>query len=290
MSGAGTGSNAANTASVTAPWSPAQSTLQTQLGNAAGLSAYGAPSSTVNNLGQQAYNAATSLSPVNGGTDNPGASAASLGQNFMTGDPQGTLASGLQNYQSTVSPIANMSANPMNHPATQQLMQAIQEQTQQSINGQFAGAGRSMSGYNTKDLAMGLSEGEAPTLFNQYNQNLANIQAASQGLLGAGQTTSSAEAANKNTGLQMQAGAPAMSLLPAQSAQTALNAPTVNQAQLASLGENLTLPIAGLGGTSQGTGTGTATASPLTQMAQTGSAATGLGTAGLLGLLAAGLI
>ena len=270
MSGAGTGSNAANTASVTAPWSPAQSTLQTQLGNAAGLSAYGAPSSTVNNLGQQAYNAATSLSPVNGGTDNPGASAASLGQNFMTGDPQGTLASGLQNYQSTVSPIANMSANPMNNPATQQLMQAIQDQTQQSINGQFAGAGRSMSGYNTKDLAMGLSEGEAPTLFNQYNQNLANIQGASSGLLNAGQTTQGLENANQQAGLQLASSAYPLSQLPEQTQIAANNMAPINQAQLAGLGENLTIPIAGLGGQTQGQVAGTQTASPLTQLGQLG--------------------
>ena len=88
----------------------------------------------------------------------------------------------------------------------------------------------------------------------------------------------------------MEGQAPTLSLGPTQAAQTAVDATATNQAQMAALGQNLALPIAGLGGTSQGTGTGTATASPLTQLAQTGSAATGIGTAGLLGLLAAGLV
>lgn len=285
MSGLGTSGTSANSATTSAPYAPAQGNLNAALSNAAIASNAGAANSGANDpsMWQGAAGTAANL-------PNPGTQAANTGAQFLTGDPNSLLNSSLQAYQGNMNPIANMSANPMNNPATQQLMQAIQDQTQQSINGQFAGAGRSMSGYNTKDLAMGLSEGEAPTLFNQYNQNLANIQAANQGILGAGQTTSAAEAGNKATGLQMQAGAPAMSLLPAQSAQTALNTPYTNQAQMAALGENLTIPIAGLGGTSQGTGTGTATASPLSQLAQTGSAATGVGTAGLLGLLAAGLI
>ena len=282
MSGLGTSGTSANTTTVSAPYAPAQSNLQTQLGQAASLSDAGANTNNPNMWNEAADQAAQ--------LPNPGTSAANTGTSFLTGDPSGLLNSGLSSYQKTMNPIAQMSANPTSNPATQQLMQAIQDQTQQSINGQFAGAGRSMSGYNTKDLAMGLSEGEAPTLFSQYNQNLANIQAASQGLLGANQTTSSAENANRATGIQMQASAPAMSLLPAQAAQTAFDTPYTNTAQMNGLGENLTLPIAGLGGTSQGTGTGTATASPLTQMAQAGSAATGLGTAGLLGLLAAGLV
>lgn len=285
MSGLGTSGTSANSATTSAPYAPAQGNLNAALSNAAIASNAGAANSGANDpsMWQGAAGTAANL-------PNPGTQAANTGAQFLTGDPNSLLNSSLQAYQGNMNPIANMSANPMNNPATQQLMQAIQDQTQQSINGQFAGAGRSMSGYNTKDLAMGLSEGEAPTLFNQYNQNLANIQAANQGILGAGQTTSAAEAGNKATGLQMQAGAPAMSLLPAQSAQTALNTPYTNQAQMAALGENLTIPIAGLGGTSQGTGTGTATASPLSQLAQTGSAATGVGTAGLLGLLAAGLV
>lgn len=283
MSGMGTSGTTANTSTATAPYAPAANSLQTELQTAASLPPAMDSGQGIQNLFSGAANTALSL-------PNAGVSAANQGTSFLTGDPNSVLGPAYAAYQKTMSPIAGMNADPTSNPATQQLMQAIQDQTQNSINSQFAGAGRSMSGYNTKDLAMGLSEGEAPTLFSQYNQNLANIQAASQGLLGAGQTTSAAESGNKTTGLQMQASAPAMSLLPAQAAQTALNTPATNAAQIAGLGENLTLPIAGLGGTSQGTGTGTATASPLTQLAQTGSAATGVGTAGLLGLLAAGLV
>ena len=282
MSGMGTSGTSANTTTNTAPYAPAQGNLQTELGNDAELSNAAAGANDPS-LWSGAAQTAASL-------PNAGVSAANQGTSFLTGDPNSILGPAYAAYLKTMNPIASMNADPTTNPATQQLMQAIQDQTQQSINGQFAGAGRSMSGYNAKDLAMGLSEGEAPTLFNQYNQNLANIQAASSGILGAGQTTSAAESGNKTTGLQMQASAPAMSLLPATSAQTAIDTPATNQAALDALGQNLTIPIAGLGGTSQGTGTGTATASPLTQLAQTGSATTGVGTAGLLGLLAAGLV
>ena len=283
MSGLGTSGTTANTTTKTAPYAPASGLINTDINNAAGVQNTANNTGDLSNAWGDAANNALNL-------NNAGTAASNTGAQFLTGDPNNLLSSALGSYQKTMNPIASMNADPTTNPATQSLLQAIQDQTQQSINGQFAGAGRSMSGYNAKDLAMGLSEGEAPTLFNQYNQNLANIQAASSGLLGAGQTTSSAEAANKNTGLQMEGQAPTLSLGPTQAAQTAVDAPATNQAQMAALGQNLALPIAGLGGTSQGTGTGTATASPLTQLAQTGSAATGIGTAGLLGLLAAGLV
>ena len=263
MSGLGTSGTSANTSTVSAPYAPAQSNLQTQLGQAASLSDAGANTNNPNMWNEAADQAAQ--------LPNPGTSAANTGTSFLTGDPSGLLNSGLSSYQKTMNPIAQMSADPTSNPATRQLMQAIQDQTQQSINGQFAGAGRSMSGYNTKDLAMGLSEGEAPTLFNQYNQNLANIQGASSGLLNAGQTTQGLENANQQAGLQLASSAYPLSQLPAQTQIAANNMAPINQAQLAGLGENLTIPIAGLGGQTQGQVAGTQTASPLSQLGQLGS-------------------
>ena len=296
MSGLGTSSNTAGTTTQTQPWAPAQSILQNELTNANSLTSAGAPNPASNSLWSGAQQATEDLN------SNPGTTAANLGQSFVNGvaapggavgapgsvggDPTGELAAALKSYQSTMNPIAQMNANPTSNPATQQLMQAIQDQTQQSINGQFAGAGRSMSGYNTKDLAMGLSEGEAPTLFNQYNQNLSNIQNASQGLLGAGQSTQALQNANQQAGLQMLSSAYPLSQLPAQTLQSAMNQPAINQAQMAGLGENLSIPIAGLGGQTQGTGAGTATASPLSQIASAvPSASSALLTAGLFGAL-----
>ena len=270
MSGAGTSSTSSNTASQTQPYGPSQNNLQSALQNASQLTnnpSAGAPSNP--GMWGAAQNTVNQL-------PNPGVAAANMGSSFSGGDPSGLLGPALAAYQKSVSPIAGMSADPMSNPETQNLLQAIQDQTTQSINGQFAGAGRSMSGYNTKDLAMGLSEGEAPTLFNQYNQNLSNIQGASSGLLGANQTTASQEGANESAGLQMTTAAPAAALLPATAAQTASNTPMTNEAQLAALGQNLTLPIAGLGGSGSGSSQGTATNSLLSQLGQVGNLLGGL--------------
>lgn len=264
MSGAGTSSTTTNQGTTTAPWAPTQQSLLGDLTTADNLPSQLNSPTSQDAMFADAGNLAQEL-------PNPGTAAANLGSNFMGGDPQGTLASGLNNYTSTVSPIANMNTNPTTNPETQQLLQAIQDQTTQSINSQFAGAGRSGSGYNTKDLAMGLSEGEAPTLFNQYNQNVANVLGASSGLLNADQSTQSLENANQQTGLNMTAAAQPLSQLPSQTAQTAYNAPATSAAQVAGLGENLTIPIAGLGGATTGAGSGTATNSTLSQLQQLGS-------------------
>ena len=57
---------------------------------------------------------------------------------------------------------------------------------QNSVNGQFAGAGRDLSGLNQQYLGRGITAAEAPILLNQYNQNVAQRQQAASGLLGAG--------------------------------------------------------------------------------------------------------
>ena len=264
MSGAGTSSTTTNQGTASAPLPITDNNLQSEVNAAGSLPGQlDSPTSTDTMFGN-AGNLAQAL-------PNPGVAASNLGSSFMTGDPQGLLQPALSNYQSTVSPIANMNTNPTTNPETQQLLQAIQDQTTQSINSQFAGAGRSGSGYNTKDLAMGLSEGEAPTLFNQYNQNVANVLGASSGLLGASDNTQSLENTNQQAGLNMASQALPLSQLPSQTAQTAYNAPATNAAQIAGLGENLTIPIAGLGGTTTGAGSGTATNSALSQLQQLGS-------------------
>ena len=267
MSGLGTSSNTTgqniNTTSNTAPWQPSQPDLTAELATAGRL----ANSTNVPATAQ--WNKAQSTAA---NLPNPGVAANQMGQSFMTGDPQNMLDPAYQQYQKTMNPIANMSADPTKNPATQQLNDYIRQQIQQSTDAQFAGAGRSLSPANTSADARAFTQAMAPTMFQQYNSNLGNIMNASQGLLGAGQSVSAQELANKQAGLQLASSAFPLSQLPAQTTQSAINAPIVNQGQLAGMAENLTIPIAGLGGTTAGvnigTGQGTQTASPLTQMGQ----------------------
>ena len=57
------------------------------------------------------------------------------------------------------------------------------------INGQFAAAGRDLSGLNQQALARGLTQGAGQLIQNQYNQNVADQLDAINSLYGAGNTT-----------------------------------------------------------------------------------------------------
>jgi hypothetical protein len=144
----------------------------------------------------------------------------------------------------------------------------------------FAGAGRDLSGLNQQALARGISQGEAPVIVGQYNQNVANRMNAANGLLSGAQST-----ATTNSGLQQTqygnqlAGVTNGASMIGNAANASPNAqlaaaaqafgiPIQNLAQL----EALTVPIAGLGkdykGSTDSSSVGYSTASPLTQIAQ----------------------
>lgn len=102
-------------------------------------------------------------------------------QNYGT-----SLGKGLGDYEAGLSPY--LSANyldPSQNPATASLIQSIQDRISNQVNGQFAAAGRDMSGANQKTLASGVTEGIAPVLFNQYNQNVATQRGAQDALMAA---------------------------------------------------------------------------------------------------------
>ncbi len=84
----------------------------------------------------------------------------------------------------------------------QDVLKTIQNDVSNQVNGQFAGAGRSLSGLNTQTLARGLAQGEAVPLLNQYNQDIANqmgIQGAASGNIQTG-----LQDASQALGLAMQ--------------------------------------------------------------------------------------
>lgn len=210
------------------------------------------------------------------------------------------VSQNLANYTSQVSPMAsNLNYDPTQAPGMQQLLQTIAGDTTNQVNGQFAAAGRDMSGMNQQTLARGLAQGEAAPLLAQYNQNIQNQQGAAQNLFNAGNTTAGALAgmqtqanANQQTGVnaattaQQAVNQPATATLAAQ--QLGQQIPAQNLGLLAQIG----IPIAGMSTNSTGSGTSNTQSTPsllqsLTSLgglfATPGSAAGG-GTSAITGL------
>lgn len=257
--------------SQSSPWAPAQPLLTNILSGISGQLSNSSPTSVENQALQ-------SLTQNAQGLPNFAPQATNLANNFIGGDPSGLLSPALKQYQNTLNPIANASLDPMQTPGIQSLLDTIRSDVSNSVNGQFAGAGRDMSGLNQQALARGIAQGEAQPLLNQYNQNVSNVTGAANGLLGASNNTASAMAGNQAQGLNFASAVPSFAtaqpsaVLAAQQAARAL--PLQNLGML----ENLTVPIAGLGGQSNGTATASVSANPF-QTALGGI----LGVGGLLG-------
>lgn len=310
MPGAGTSHATQNTetsqnmqgSSTQNPWSQAMPALggilggiNSQVGNYA---PNGAESGALNTLQQNAQ-----------GAQNYGGQATGLANSLMSGggtqQNAGILGNAYQNYQNQLNPIANQNNDPTQSPGMQNILDTIRSDVSNQVNGQFAGAGRDMSGYNQQALARGISQGEAVPLLNQYNQNVQNQMGAAGSLYGAGGQTAQGMQGFNQQGFQNQATGldTAMNGIPAaqnnqanqilQAGQTARTAPLQNLGML----EGLTVPLAGLGGTTNTTGSaqgtsmtqGTQTASPLQQAMMLGQALSGSSGGGLFGAAGKGM-
>ena len=246
--------------SQTAPWQAAQPMLQSILGqvgarlNNTGLTAAetGALNTLQGNAAQgnpyagQIGGYATSL--LNGG-----------GANAQAGNVQGNLGS----FQSQLTPYANGSMIGGNPALGAQLAQ-IRNDVGNSVNSQFAAAGRDFSGANQMAYGRGVAAGEAPVIASQYNQDVANQFNAANALYNAGNTTAGTLSGMQQNYLanQGQGVAAAQSALDAQN--YGANATLAEEAQrrgipVQALGvlAQLGVPIAGLGSQTNGTTQGT---------------------------------
>jgi hypothetical protein len=280
----GTSSSTQSQQSTTAPWDAAQPTLQSILGQL---------NPQIANSGlTQGENSALGTITANSGSTaqfNPAinASTSSLLAGGGANDQAGNINNAYQAYQAQTSPLAsNTNYDPMQTPGIGAQLTALNNSITQQINGQFAGAGRDMSGANQYALAQGLAAGEAPVLTNQYNANVANQQGAAGNLYNAGNTNASLlTGLNQQSLANQQAGVGQVSSgLDAQNAgaTSALNAAVTQQqlpAQTLGLLASIGVPIAGLGSQSTGTATGTQ------QMSGAQQFATILGGIGSLGNL-----
>lgn len=246
--------------SQSAPWQAAQPMLQDILGQI---------STNLNNTGlTPAQTGALDTLQANAAAGNPyagqiGSYAQSLlnggGANAQAPNLQGNLAT----FHSQLTPYANGSMID-NNPALAAQLAQIQTDVGNSINSQFAAAGRDMSGANQMALSRGVAAAEAPVIAGQYNQDVANQIAASNALYNAGNTTANTLAGMQQNYLanQGQGVSAAQAALDAQN--YGANATLAEEAQrrgipvqALSLLAQIGTPIAGLGTQSNSTATGT---------------------------------
>lgn len=265
--------------SQTAPWAVAQPALQTMLSQiSTGLNNTGLTSAESSALDTLKSNAAAgnpyagqiagyAQSLLNGG-----------GATAQTGNVQDTLAA----YRNSLTPYANGSMVGSNPALMAQLAQ-IRSDVGNSVNSQFAAAGRDFSGANQMAYGRGIAAGEAPVIAAQYNQDVANQLAAAGALYNAGNTTANtltqmqqADLANRGQGV-----AAAQSALDAQN--YGANATLAEEAQrrgipvqALSLLAQIGVPIAQLGAQGNSTTTGTQQKSGVDQFATIANGISGL--------------
>jgi hypothetical protein len=263
--------------SQTAPWQAAQPDLTSILGQLNPLiSNSGLTPTESSAIGQLSQNAAQG-NPFTG-------QITGLASNLLNGgnatSQASNLQSGLSGLQSQLTPYANGSMIG-NNPALQAQLAQIASDTTNQVNGQFAAAGRAFSGANQQALARGISQGEAPVIASQYNQDVANQMNAANSLYNAQNTTSGTLSGLNQQALanQLQGVSSAQGALNAQNyapqqqlalAQLAQSIPAQNLQLLAQIG----VPIAGLGSQTNGTTQGTQDMSGAQQF---GAIAGGLG-------------
>jgi hypothetical protein len=251
------------TQSQTQPWLEAQPLLKNMLTQLqGGLSNTGITSnetSALNTIEQNANNSAAKYAPMvdsyattllNGG----GATAQS-----------GNINDAYQAYLRATQPLAsNTNYDPRNTPGFADTIAALTSDITNATNGQFAAAGRDMSGYNQQAIGRGIMQGVAPTIMAQYNANVANQQGAAKDLYNAANTTAGIQTgltqqdlANRGQGVTAAGAA-------TDAANAGANATLAAEAQrrgipVQALGllAQIGIPIASLGSQSSGTSTTT---------------------------------
>lgn len=246
--------------SQSAPWTPAQPMLQAILGQiGTGLNNTGLTGAEAGALDQLSQNAAKG-NPYAGQI---GGYAQSLLSGGGANAQAGNVQSNLDALTGRLTPYAagNMIGN---NPALAAQLAQIENDVANSVNSQFAAAGRDLSGANQMAYARGVAAGQAPVIGAQYNQDVNNQINAANTLYNAGNTT-----ANTLSGMQQnylanqgQGAAAAQSALDAQNygANATLAAEAQRRGipvQALSLLAQIGVPIAGLGQQSTGTTTGT---------------------------------
>lgn len=275
MGGLGTSKTSQTQQSTTNPWEPATPALKGILGQLEGqLGKTGLTGNESGAIDQMVTNAgqASQYAPA----------ISSFATNLLGGggamDQAGNVNANYQRYVDQTNPLAsNTNYNPYDTPGFKDALSTTIADITNSTNGQFAAAGRDFSGMNSQTLGRGILQGVAPTIAAQYNQNVNNQQGAAGRLYDAGNTNAGILSGLNQQKLSNQA----QGVTAAGAANEAANAGpnAILQAEAARRGipvqalgllAQIGVPIAGLGGQSQGTSQGTQQDSPLKQFMQLG--------------------
>lgn len=167
------------------PYAPARGSIDTILGKL---------NTQVGNTDLTANeNSALDTLSANAKAGNPYAgSIDTLAQGLLSGGGatanDNSIRSNLTSYQGLLSPYASGSMIG-NNPALKAQLDTLTQDITNQVNGQFAAAGRDMSGMNTQTLGRGIAQGVAPVLANQYNTDVDRALGAANSLYGAGNQT-----------------------------------------------------------------------------------------------------
>lgn len=268
--------------SSTSPWAPAMPLVNSLVSQYGSLN----PGVTANqggaltNLNNSVSNLPNFGSTGASGVNDIFSSANSAPQVGMLNTAYDTLRSNLGGTASG----ANL--NPYSTPGFSDALNTTMDDITNRTKGVYAASGRDPSGAGSfaQSLGRGLTQGVAPTIASQYNQNYGNmVNANSQLFSGAGSTASgignlrSGDTATTLAGLQGASAIPGLYSQPATAQLGAANAqysqPYQNLAQLL----QPTTALAGLGSNSTGTGQSTQTSTP-SIMSDIGMGISGLGT------------
>jgi hypothetical protein len=185
MGGSTTQTQQQNQAQSTTPWAPAAGTISSLLGQLGGISAN--PNATETGALNQLSALGGAGNPYAGGVGNV---ANSLLAGGGANNQAGLVNNAYSQYQQQLNPYLQSSfLDPRNTPGFSDALNAVNSDITNQVNGQFAAAGRDMSGMNSQALARGLSQGEGQLVANQYNQNVQNQLGAANSLYGAGNAT-----------------------------------------------------------------------------------------------------
>lgn len=264
------------------PWEPTIAPLQSLIGQLNGqignTAVTGQEQGALNDLMSAANNSGQYTNPLQGVANDV------MGKNYSN------YATGAYNdYKNQAQPYLSQDyLNPYNNPAMQSYLQTTSNDIANRVNGQFAAAGRDMSGMNQQSLARGITEGTAPIFANQYNQNVATQTGLMGNLYNAGNSTAGVlsgldQSRLANSQGAAQAGLNAQTYAPNAILDASSQARNLPLSNISNISQLLT-PLAGLGGTSNGSSSGSANsqmtytqplAQTVGQWAQAGSNAMG---------------
>lgn len=251
-----------NTTSQSSPWTAATPMLQNLISQYGGINpgVTGDQSNALANLNSEA-----SSIPNFGST---AANGVNTLFNSSTAPQVGMLGQGYNTLQSNLGSTADGSQlNPYSTPGFSDALGTMTSDITNATKGVYAGSGRDPSGAGSfaQSLGRGLTQGEAPVIQAQYNQNKANQMNAANSLFGGANTTATGQASlgqlpmqNILQGLQ---GAGMLSNLYTAPGQAQLGAANAGYGQQAQNLQSILTPALGLGALGTNT-TGVSTQTP----------------------------